>query len=67
LHRLRVVKSQREVALFRRACELTEAEFRRVFNFIKPGVNEMQVDAEQLIEKELADLRLNERKETFYQ
>jgi Xaa-Pro aminopeptidase len=46
LRRLRAVKSGFEVALLREACEITEAGFRRVCRFVKPGVNEREVEAE---------------------
>jgi Xaa-Pro aminopeptidase len=46
LHRLRAVKSDLEIALMRQACDITEAGFRRVCRFVKPGVNEMEVEAE---------------------
>jgi Xaa-Pro aminopeptidase len=46
MHRLRAVKSELEVALLRKACDLTGAGFRRVCKFVKPGVNEMEVEAE---------------------
>jgi Xaa-Pro aminopeptidase len=46
MHRLRAVKSPLEIALLRRACDITEAGFRRVCQFVKPGVNEMEVEAE---------------------
>jgi Xaa-Pro aminopeptidase len=46
MHRLRVVKSEPEVALIRQACAITEAGFRRVCRFVKPGVNEMEIEAE---------------------
>ncbi|MGA2557997.1 MAG: aminopeptidase P family protein, partial [Verrucomicrobiota bacterium] len=46
LHRLRAVKSEVEIALLRKACAITEAGFRRVCRFVKPGVNEMEVEAE---------------------
>ena len=46
LHRLRAVKSEVEVRLLRQACGITEAGFRRVCRFVKPGVNEMEVEAE---------------------
>ena len=46
LHRLRAVKSDLEIALMRKACDITEAGFRRVCRFVKPGVNEMEVEAE---------------------
>jgi Xaa-Pro aminopeptidase len=46
LHRLRAVKSEIEVALIRKACAITEAGFRRVCKVVKPGLNEMEVEAE---------------------
>ena len=46
LHRLRAVKSEGEVELMRRACEITRDAFRRVCRFVNPGVNEMEVEAE---------------------
>jgi Xaa-Pro aminopeptidase len=46
IHRLRAVKSDAEVALIRRACQVTGDAFRRVLGFVKPGVNERDVEAE---------------------
>lgn len=46
LHQLRVVKQGEEVAAIRRACDITEAGFRRVLQSIKPGVGEWQVEAD---------------------
>jgi len=46
LHDLRVVKSKIEVDLLRKACEITDQGFRRVLEFVRPGVNEMEVEAE---------------------
>jgi len=46
LHRLRAVKSPGELKLLERACAITGAGFRRVCRFMKPGVNEMEVEAE---------------------
>ena len=46
LHQLRVVKQEEEVAAIRRACDITEAGFRRVLQSIKPGVGEWQVEAD---------------------
>ncbi len=46
LHRLRVVKSGLELELIRAACALTDKAFRRVLKFVKPGVNEMEIEAE---------------------
>ncbi len=46
MHPLRSVKSLPEVALIRQACTLTEAGFRRVCKFTKPGVTETEIEAE---------------------
>ncbi|KAB2675244.1 MAG: M24 family metallopeptidase [Verrucomicrobia bacterium] len=46
MHRLRMVKSEPEVALIREACAITRAGFERVARFVKPGVNECEVEAE---------------------
>ena len=46
MHRLRAVKSEAEIELLSKACALTGAAFRRVCRFVKPGVNEMEVEAE---------------------
>ena len=46
MHGLRVVKSEHEVAALQAACDLTGRGFRRVCGFVKPGVNETEVEAE---------------------
>jgi len=46
MHPLRVVKSPAEVQLLQKACDLTRAGFERVCRFVKPGVNEVEVEAE---------------------
>jgi Xaa-Pro aminopeptidase len=46
MHQLRVVKSEPEIALIRQAVEITRAGFERVAKFVKPGVNECEVEAE---------------------
>jgi Xaa-Pro aminopeptidase len=46
MHRLRAIKSDPEVALIRKACDLTDRGFRRVLQFTRPGVMEYQVEAE---------------------
>jgi Xaa-Pro aminopeptidase len=46
MHRLRAVKSQPEIALIDKACEITQAGFKRVCGFVRPGVNEYEVEAE---------------------
>lgn len=46
LHRLRSVKSKEEIALLQTACDITGKAFRRVLNFVKPGVKEYEIEAE---------------------
>jgi Xaa-Pro aminopeptidase len=46
MHRLRIVKSNVEVDLLRQACAITKAGFLRVCRFVKPGINETEVEAE---------------------
>ncbi|MFT3991889.1 MAG: aminopeptidase P N-terminal domain-containing protein [Luteolibacter sp.] len=50
MHRLRMVKSEAETDIMRKACAITEAGFRRVLGFIKPGVGEWEIEAEFLHE-----------------
>ncbi len=46
LHQVRAVKSEPEIALMQHACDVTDAAFRRVAKFVKPGVRENEVEAE---------------------
>jgi Xaa-Pro aminopeptidase len=46
MHELRAVKSDHELEAIRAACELTGRGFQRVCRFLKPGVNETEVEAE---------------------
>jgi Xaa-Pro aminopeptidase len=46
MHELRAVKSEAEIALIRQACGITEAAFRRLLGFIRPGVWEFEIEAE---------------------
>ncbi len=46
VHQLRAVKTEPEIELIRKACEITDAGFRRVARFVKPGVGERDVQAE---------------------
>ncbi len=46
MHGLRVVKSQPEIDAIQAACDLTGKGFKRVCKFLKPGVNEAEVEAE---------------------
>lgn len=46
MHRVRLVKSEREVAVIDRACQLTRRGFARVLKFVEPGKTETEVEAE---------------------
>lgn len=46
LHQLRSIKSDEEIAFTKKACGITEAGFRRVLSFVRPGVGEWEVEAE---------------------
>lgn len=46
MHRLRSIKTKWEVELLQKACDITEQGFRRVLEFVKPGVLEYEIEAE---------------------
>jgi Xaa-Pro aminopeptidase len=46
MYDLRAVKSQYEIDAIKAACDLTGKGFERVCKFVKPGVNEAEVEAE---------------------
>lgn len=50
MHQLRAVKSQAEIDLLQIACDITEKGFRRVLEFVKPGVGEFEIEAEYIHE-----------------
>ncbi|MBP0902685.1 aminopeptidase P N-terminal domain-containing protein [Mariniflexile gromovii] len=50
LQRLRSVKNPIEIDLIQQACNITEKGFRRVLNFVKPGVWEYEIEAELMHE-----------------
>jgi Xaa-Pro aminopeptidase len=43
---LRPIKSTIEIELTQKACDITNDAFRRVLKFVKPGVNEFEIEAE---------------------
>jgi Xaa-Pro aminopeptidase len=43
---LRVIKSETEIALTQKACDITNDAFVRVLRFLKPGVAEYEIEAE---------------------
>ncbi len=48
MQQLRVVKTPQEVALIREACRITGGTFRRLLDFVRPGVWEYEIEAEML-------------------
>lgn len=50
MHELRGVKEQEEIDQLQIACDITEKGFRRILNFVKPGVTEYEIEAEYLHE-----------------
>lgn len=46
MHELRGVKSAHELAIIRQACGITREGFLRVLEFVRPGVDEAEVEAE---------------------
>ncbi|MGB0991766.1 MAG: aminopeptidase P family protein [Akkermansiaceae bacterium] len=50
MHRLRMIKGEEEVKMMQKACDITEGGFRRILEFVKPGVGEWEVEAEYVHE-----------------
>jgi Xaa-Pro aminopeptidase len=50
MHELRGVKEQEEIDQLQIACDITEKGFRRILNFVNPGVTEYEIEAEYLHE-----------------
>lgn len=50
LQKIRSVKDAIEIALIQQACNITEKGFRRVLDFVKPGVWEYEIEAELIAE-----------------
>ena len=50
LQELRMVKDPEEIKFLQKAIDITEAGFRRVLKFLKPGVGEWELEAEYLHE-----------------
>ena len=48
--KLRSIKQKREIELMQRACDITEKGFRRILDFVKPGVMEYEIEAEYIHE-----------------
>ena len=50
MHQLRAIKSSEEIKMLQKACDITEAGFRRILNFVQPGVGEWEIEAEYIHE-----------------
>ncbi len=50
MNELRIIKDEVEIEQLQKAIDITEAGFRRVLQFIKPGVGEWEIEAEYLHE-----------------
>jgi Xaa-Pro aminopeptidase len=50
MHYLRAIKSEIEILLIKKACEITEKGFRRLLAFVKPNVMEYEIEAELIHE-----------------
>ena len=50
LHQLRAIKQAIEIELMQIACNITEKGFKRVLEFVKPGVMEFEIEAEYMHE-----------------
>jgi Xaa-Pro aminopeptidase len=50
MHKLRSIKRDEEIAMMQEACDITEAGFRRILKFVKPGVTEYEIEAEYIHE-----------------
>lgn len=46
MHHLRMVKSDIEIDLIKKACDITEKGFRRILPLVKPGMMEYEIEAE---------------------
>ena len=57
LYKQRLIKSEIEIDLIKEACEITNKAFRRVLKFVKPEVEEFEIQAE--IEHEFTRNRAN--------
>ena len=50
MHDIRSKKDPIEIELMQQACNITEKGFRRILNFIKPGIMEFEIEAELMHE-----------------
>jgi Xaa-Pro aminopeptidase len=50
MHQLRAIKQPKEIELLQKACDITKLGFERLLTFVKPGVQEFEIEAELLHE-----------------
>jgi len=50
MHKLRAIKQPAEIALIQTACNITKLGFERLLKFVKPGVQEYEIEAELIHE-----------------
>jgi Xaa-Pro aminopeptidase len=50
MHQLRAIKQPKEIELLQQACDITRLGFERLLKFVKPGVQEFEIEAELLHE-----------------
>ncbi len=50
LQRIRSIKEPEEIALIKKACDITEIGFRKVLSVIKPNITEYEIEAEYIYE-----------------
>ncbi len=50
LYELRMIKSDIEIHVLQKACNITESGFRRILPFVKPGIYEYEIEAELIHE-----------------
>ncbi len=50
MHKIRAIKHPLEIEQIQQACNITEKGFRRLLNFVKPGVMEYEIEAELIHE-----------------
>lgn len=50
MHEVRAIKSDREIEMLQKACDITELGFRRILKFVKSGVWEYEIEAEYIHE-----------------
>ncbi|MFM1913154.1 MAG: hypothetical protein RIR51_992 [Bacteroidota bacterium] len=50
LNQLRMIKEKEEIKQMQKACDITEAAFKKVLKLIKPGIMEYQIEAELIRE-----------------